>query len=115
MTIGSEGDLQYLLLLVEVREHWETPLAPELGAPHDDGLVGRNGDVQVPRIRLAHLGHGHGHTHTHTKLAFLSSASSNTTIINNTTTHTKLYILSSASSKTIIINNTPTNQSIKVC
>ena len=52
-----EGDLRYLLLLVEVREHGETALAAKLGAPHDDGFVGRDGDVQVSRIRLAHLGH----------------------------------------------------------
>lgn len=44
-----------LLLLVEVREHGESSFASELGASYDDGLAGRDGNVQVSGIGLAHL------------------------------------------------------------
>lgn len=47
--------MMYLLLLVEVSQDWKASFAPELGTAHNDGLTGRDGDVQVTWIRLTNL------------------------------------------------------------
>lgn len=56
---SSELDLKgaetHLLLLIEVREDGKSSFAPELGAADDDGLAGRDGNVQVSGVGLAHL------------------------------------------------------------
>lgn len=50
-----QRSLQYLLLLVEIREYRETSLASELGTPHNDGFTGCNRHIQVSWICLTHL------------------------------------------------------------
>lgn len=44
-----------LLFLIEVCEHGKTSFAPELGAANNDGLAGRDGNVQVSGVGLTHL------------------------------------------------------------
>lgn len=41
--------------MIEVREDGKSSFAPELGAADDDGLAGRDGNVQVSGVGLAHL------------------------------------------------------------
>lgn len=45
----------HLLFLIEVREDGKSSFAPELGASDDDGLAGRDGNVQVSGVGLTHL------------------------------------------------------------
>lgn len=52
---GNNTSLPYLLFLVEVRKHRKASFASELGTPHNDGLTGCDGNIQVSWICLTHL------------------------------------------------------------
>lgn len=56
--------IQDLLFLVEVGEYRKASFASELGAAHNDRLTGCDGNVQVPWIRLTHLGKQTQNMHT---------------------------------------------------